>query len=298
LAQNHIKGCGCRFCAAGKTISNGEVTLANYISTITNNRRNIRDLLSGGEIDIVVDSKKIGIEYHGLYWHSFNRIETKHERYKHYNKLELALNNGYSLIQIYENEWLTKQEIVKSMLAIRLGMVSRRIYARNCSVIEVSDNTAADFFNTNHLQGHRKSTKYIGLVYKNELVVLASFSIIGGRCELIRFCSCLHTIVVGGLSKLIKRSCYSKIFTYVDRRYSSSASSYLAVNFQLVGTTPPGYCYCKGLKTFPRQMFQKHKLPGLLSDFCIDRTEAENMFANDYRRLWDAGHYKMEWCSQ
>ena len=41
--------------------------------------------------------------------------------------------------------------------------------------------------------------------------------------------------------------------------------------------------------------FQKHKLSGVLGLFDGSLTEAENMFMNGYRRLWDAGHIKYLW---
>lgn len=293
LAQNHLKGAGCRFCAASQTASAGERELYEYVSTLSPCHNN-REILNDMEIDIVSDSKMIGIEYHGLYWHSFNRTETKEERYRHYNKFELAKQNGYSLIQIYENEWLTKRLIIQSILMAKFGFSERKLYARKCDIVSMNDSEACLFFETNHLQGHRKSQRYLGLVSGDELVAAASFTVINGRCELIRFCNALRTHVVGGLSRLIKRSGYRNIFTYVDRRYSSGAESYIASGFNLLGITSPGYCYCRGLNVYSRQMFQKYKLREMLADFDDNRTEAQNMFRNGYRRIWDAGHYKAE----
>jgi hypothetical protein len=292
LAQNHFRGSGCRFCDAAKTSSKGESELAEFVGSICSCSRNDRSALDGEEIDILAG--RVGIEYHGVYWHSYNRPETREESYRHYHKLDKAVANGLSLIQIYETEWLNKPQIIKSMLRAKLGVIPRRIYARECSVSVRSESEMSEFFTVNHLHGHRKASHYLVLVYNGSVVAAASFTRINGRWELMRFCNMLDTIVVGGLGRLIKRSNLGNIFTYVDRRYSSSAASYCAAGFTSLGVTAPGYCYCKGQKLFPRQMFQKHKLHALLADYDPNRTESANMFANGYRRLWDAGHYRME----
>jgi len=40
---------------------------------------------------------------------------------------------------------------------------------------------------------------------------------------------------------------------------------------------------------------QKHKLHYKLPCFNNDVSESHNMFANGYRRIWDAGQLKLEW---
>lgn len=292
LAQNHLKGAGCRFCDSAKTSSKGEMELAEFVGSLTQCVRNDRNILDGQEIDIVAGN--VGIEYHGLYWHSYNRPETREESYRHYNKLDAALDKGFSLIQIYESEWRDKPQIVKSMLRSKLGLVKSRVYARDCVVTEPTEAEMKMFFDHNHLHGHRRSSRYLALEKGGCIVAAASFNNLHGRWELMRFCNLLDTMVVGGLSRLMKRSGLGSVFTYVDRRYSPTAAAYIAAGFVKRGVTPPGYSYCKGQKVYPRQMFQKHKLPGLLPDFKAELTEAQNMFANGYRRLWDAGHYKLE----
>ena len=291
LAQNHLRGHGCRFCDQQKTTSKGEEELAEFISQYAAVKRNCRDILDNSEIDIIVGN--VGFEYHGLYWHSYNRIETNSERYKHFNKLNEALLRNVELIQIYEDEWMQRRDIVKSMIKSKLGILDNRIYARKCRVINLEEKVASDFFNKNHLNGHRKAKIYLGLEYDGEIVSSASFSHTGKYWELIRFCSCLNISVAGGLSRLLSHSGLRNIFTYADRRYSPRASSYLSCGFKELGVTQPGYKYCKGLKTYSRQSYQKSKQSKLLPIFDASKTEAQNMFNNGYRRIWDAGHYRL-----
>jgi hypothetical protein len=268
--------------------------VADFIRSLSFNViNNDRSVLNGQEIDIFLPEANIGIEYHGIYWHSYNTTETALNKRRHFEKLNSSLNKGILLIQIYENEWLEKKNIVKSMVKSKLGQ-SNRLYARNCKVVGVSNKDAEAFFNANHLNGHRKSNLCIGLEYEGKIFAAASFHI-GSRNELMRFCNKLGYTVVGGLSRLIKNSGCDHVFTYADRRYSPMPTGYLSSGFKCIGLTQPGYCYCRGLKLYSRHNFQKHKLAAKLEVFDPSITEAENMFNAGYRRIWDAGHYKLIW---
>ena len=297
LAQNHLKGAGCRFCDAEKTASKAELEIAKYISQFTEISCNDRRF--GVEFDILAESKKLAVEYHGLYWHSYNHQETKVQRYSHHFKADVAAAAGYNLIQIYESEWLQRRAIVESMLLSKLGCCNNKIGARSCSLVSLSSNDADEFFYYNHLAGVRKAAANFALVYRDDILAAVSFNRKGDGVELIRFANKLNWTVAGGLSKLL---CYGLkqipatiISTFADRRYSSTAAAYRAVGFTYLGITAPGYCYCRGLKLYSRLCFQKHKLVDKLLTFDLKLTEAQNMFMNGYRRIWDAGHHKLTW---
>jgi hypothetical protein len=208
----------------------------------------------------------------------------------------VASRNGVRLLQFWEHEWLFKRDIVCSMITHRLGL-SQKIDPRALRISFEHD--PSDFFNNNHLQGNRPAKHYISLIdEENEIVMAASFS----RCrnnmfELIRMATRNNYCVRGGVSRLIsyfKRTINTPLMTYADARYSD-AGGYIAAGFSLQGITKPGYFYYhNNNKTIlSRQRCQKHKLHKLLSHFDNDLTEAENMFDNGYRRVWDAGHYKL-----
>ena len=66
--------------------------------------------------------------------------------------------------------------------------------------------------------------------------------------------------------------------------------------FEYIKNTSPNYFYTTGNKFLPlysRQQFQKHKLEKKLEDFNHNLSEAQNMFNNGFRRIWDAGHIKL-----
>ena len=46
-----------------------------------------------------------------------------------------------------------------------------------------------------------------------------------------------------------------------------------------------------------RHKFQKHKLESILNIYDHNLTEAQNMFDNGYRRIWDCGNLVYIWKS-
>jgi hypothetical protein len=57
----------------------------------------------------------------------------------HLNKTELCEQKGIRLIHIFEDEWLNKQDIVKSRLKNILGLTENKVYGRKCQVKEISN---------------------------------------------------------------------------------------------------------------------------------------------------------------
>ena len=104
--------------------------------------------------------------------------------------------------------------------------------------------------------------------------------------------------VIGGASKLFSN--FLKIYnplsviSYADRRYSGG-NLYKSLGFSFKENTRIGYFYIKniGTKTYKkvsRVSAQKHKLPKFLEKFDENLTEVENMFLNEYRRVWNCGN--------
>lgn len=97
--------------------SNSEEELYNYIKSIDESaERNKRFYFDGKmyrEADIIIESRKLIFEYDGLYWHAEGVADTKYnllEKTEFFNKL------GYSVIHIFEDEWLFKKDIIKLMI--------------------------------------------------------------------------------------------------------------------------------------------------------------------------------------
>ena len=130
------------------------------------------------------------------------------------------------------------------------------------------------------------------------LACVIGFNKIGdGVYNCSRFCNRKFYTVTGGagrlLSKFIREVSPKSIISFADRRYSNGGL-YFKLGFRLLYITNPNYFYVKNGRLFSRMRFQKHKLVKLLDSFDEKLSEADNMFNNGYRRIWDAGNLKFE----
>ena len=284
-------------------ISTDETAIFKYIQSIYADKDIIQSdtsLIKPKELDIVIPSKKIAIEFNGCFWHSerFNK-----DINYHLNKTNLCNNIGYRLIHIFEDEWESKQQIVKNKLKSLLGKVHKKIYARKCEVKEITCHIKDIFLEKYHIQGTDKSSIKLGLFYKNRLVAVMTF---GKRrfddkegFELIRYTTIFNFSILGGAGKLLAyfRKLYpgETIISYADKRWSTG-NLYKQLGFTLIRESIPNYWYLKEHHSvrLSRQQFQKHKLKKLLHIFDENASEVENMHNNGYFRIWDCGNYVFE----
>jgi hypothetical protein len=132
---------------------------------------NDRNILNGKELDIFIPEKNIAIEFNGLYWHS----ELFKGKTYHQEKTKLCNSQDIDLIHIFEDDWIYRKEIVKSIISNRIGLIKDKIWARNCRISNVSPQEAKSFLNENHIQGFVGSSIRIGLFHNGELVSLMTF---------------------------------------------------------------------------------------------------------------------------
>lgn len=253
-----------------------------------------RKILNGLELDIYLPSYNLGIEFNGIYWHS----ELFKENNYHLNKSLICQENNIQLMHIWEDEWIFKQNIVKSIILNKLGFIKDKIYARKCVIKEVKDSKLVrKFLDDNHIQGYSSSSIQLGLYLNNELVSLMTF---GKRMikkniefELIRFCNKLNTNVIGASSKLFKYFInnydFSDLISYSDFRLFDG-KMYEMLGFEKTHLSTPEYYWCKGVDRHHRSKFMKHKL--VKEGYDINKTELEIMHERGYYRLFGSGQYK------
>jgi hypothetical protein len=281
-----------------------EQEVINFLSLyipITDIMVNSRTVISPHELDIFIPHKNIAIEINGIYWHS---ELMGRDRYYHLNKHNMCKDRGIQLLQIYDNEWNTSNELVKSRILSKLGL-NQSLYARKCNVVTITNAVAKQFLQINHIQRHAHSSVNIGLIHNNILVAVLTL----GKSrfdtkiewELIRYASMMNINVVGGASKLlsyfIKEYVPSTIISYSDNRWNTG-NMYKALGFGYSHSSKPNYFYFHQNKTnilHSRIIFQKHKLPTLLDTFDSGMTEWENMINNGYNRIWDCGNSVWIW---
>lgn len=237
--------------------SKGELEIREYIESLgfNTNKYVIGKDHNRFELDIYVKEKNLAVEYNGCYYHASNGINHRGKNY-HFNKNVIAYKEGIELIQVWEDQWKNQKEIIKDIIAARLGIIrGEKIYARKCEIRDVSTADYREFCNKYHVQGYRSASIKLGLYYKNELVQIASFnkarqysynSIDKYEYEWVRGCISSNNKVVGGTSKLLKHfiDTYkpNNILCFSDWNLFSG-KGYEEAGFQLEGYTGPDKFY-------------------------------------------------------
>lgn len=239
----------------------------------------------------------------------------------YYNKLlnsselfleKLEIFNRYSneikTINIFEDQWLDRKEVVKSRL-LNLLNKSKRVYARKCVIKEVSYKEKKEFIDENHLQGDVRSRVNLGLYYEDELISIMTLGGLRknlgqvskeGSYELLRFCNKLNVSNIGGASKLFKYFInnyeVSNVISYADRSWSSG-ELYEKMNFTKSETKIiPNYFYIIDGTRKNRFGYRKDIL--VSAGFDKNMTEVAIQHSRGYYRIFDLGSYKYEWSSE
>ena len=276
--------------------SKDEQDLVKFIKSIFYDEiiENDRNIISPKELDIYIPSKKVAIEFDGLYWHS-----TEHQKNKNYHldKTIMCEEKGIRLIHIFEDEWKYRKDIVKSIIGSSLGVYKEKIFARKCEVKEINDYIFRKFCNENHIQGECNSSERLGLFYNGELVQCVGFGksrFTRNETELLRMVTKLNTQVIGGFSKLMKY--YNKeCISYVDRRLFNG-NGYLSSGFEKILINKPNYYYTKKFERFYRMNFTKKNIAKKFpKEFDESLTEEQNMEKLGYYRIYDCGTIKVKY---
>ena len=291
--------------------SKGETEIKEFIESLgfeVSKGKN-RKLLDGKEIDLIIDNTDICIEYNGLYYHTEKMGKTSSY---HLNKTIECNQIGYKLIHIFEDEWKTKQDLVKTKLKHLLKVNNGiKIGGRNIVVKKINNEDKSFFLKQNHIQGNDKSNIFYGGYYNNELVGVMTFNYKrnmtknnDGEYELSRFATKQDFIVIGLASKILKqfKNDYlpKSIISFADRRWTIDSNSNLYTNlgFNLVSITKPTYYYYNSkmdrYKRFHKFGFGKNNLKKRFPNLDYNKTEKELTDELGYDKIWDCGLFKYE----
>lgn len=288
--------------------------------------RNDKTILGNLELDIVISDKRVAIEFNGVYWHSEKTTCRGTAQSRHNVKYKRCKKAGYQLLQIWEDDWNDRRNIVIRLIASKLGVIDKlplvitdehyiqRYGARELQCVEVDGRDARVFLEENHIQGFSAATKHFGLMTKSGiLVALISCRASGangratraqGVWEITRYATCGQ--VVGGFGKLLKYATnalredgaiVSKWVTFSDNTISSG-EMYRTLGFEDCKHLSPDYRYVGGFtkqKRIAKEFFQKKRFrddPRLL--FEEDLTERQLAELNGLYRIWDAGKIRWE----
>lgn len=278
-------------------ISRGHQEMMDYLTSLGINYKCNDRITIGEEMDIYIPELKIGIEYNGIYTHHERLEETTHckrkDRTYHIGKFNKARDKGIHLMQFWDVQWERKQDIVKSIIASKVG-ATNKLYARKCEIIEVPTGECNKFLDENHLQGSDRASIRYGLIYDGELVAAMTFCKSrynkNYEWELSRFAGKKFTTIVGGFSKLLKhfrKNHSGSIISYSDSMWSLG-EAYQNNGFSKLKENPAGYHYVSLNKfcIYHRSNFRKDKI----TTPDDPRTEREIMVENGYKIIWDCGN--------
>lgn len=267
-ARNHIRGADCPDCARGQ--SRLELMVTDWADSLgLPYERRVRGILGRKEIDIWFPNQRVGVETHGLWWHTEDNVGNLHAV-----KAALAVNAGVRLVQLFEDELTTRWDACVGRLSSLLG-IQERVGARETVCRSISAREARAFLDRWHLQGAGHMTGiYYGLFHGGDLISVMTFGSVRdgstaarstpGEYELVRF-SATKT-VVGGFTKLLKNFIrdYSpkKIVSFSDMMHSEGAV-YRSNGFILTATSSSQYWWIEGPNgkvRISRYQTQKHRL--------------------------------------
>ena len=249
-ASYFILGDGhCEKCTTN--ISKPEREVYEWVKTLCPDaEQSVRNVPNVSEIDVLVRSKGVGVEFNGHWWHSVQCLTRKDEKTGrsrmtyaeakkfHYLKSFWAEKAGIRLIHIWDYEWADekKQKVLKNIILGALGMLPERYYARNTVCNHYERGCArwaelGEFFENNNIQGNRGGSHVFTLEDEDGRVLMAyKFGRpSGGRAkklyeyEMVRGASAPGVQVVGGASKLWKH--------FLDTLHPHSVVYYIDYNY-------------------------------------------------------------------
>ena len=268
-----------------------------------------RQMLIGKEIDILIESKKIGIEFDGLVWHTEWFGNKKHDY--HLEKTIKCNEKGYGLIHIFEDEYVCHKKIVLSKIKHILGIKDAKpnAFGRKCIIKEIYKYDAERFLNEYHIQGFSTATVYLGAFFGENLVGVMAFkngNLRNKSWELTRFATNDNFNCVGVGGKLfkyfVKKYGPYMIHSFADRRWTIDINNnlYTKLGFKIGSINAPDYRYydrhssANKFKRFHKMYYSKKKMSKKYG-FPLTMTETEMAKAIGLDRIWDCGLIKYVW---
>ena len=277
----------CPICGREST-SQFEREIADYVRTelgvvcsISN-----KTVISPLELDIVIPNHNLAIEANGLYWHSEAAGKS---RFYHSYKTKMCNTAGYRLIHIFEDEWIERRDICKQYICAALGLSGKAII--HAKVDKVSYTAASEFLTANHILGCGSVTDICYAAYnENDIIAVMTFKQYKSGFILERYAAkdsvLEHCIVL--FNRFVKDYSPSSIISYMDLRWETDAL-YNRLGFMHLGVTLPNYWYVKGTARIHRNKLR-------LTEEDSHNNEYELRKQQGYKRIWDCGYSKWEWC--
>lgn len=274
-------------------VSRGQLEVYDFVKMLTPTVfLSDRTMISPLEIDVLVPGR-LAIEFDGLWWHSDRFKPTGYAT----QKMKACKDAGLHLFSIFEDEWVHKQEIIKSMIKHRLGCASQSIGARKCKIVELSTQDRRKFMNDNHLDGDVNSTIAWGLEFDGKMVAALSLrrpfhKTNADFYEVARFCLAHDVNIQGALSRLSRHALRWSLsqgkvglLTYVDERIGH-ANGYIKAGFKVKHETQPRFYWTDFCNRFDRFSVRANSKEGI--------TEAMAAQEKGVTKIWSCPNLVLE----
>lgn len=234
---------GAAYCCDKKGISILEKEIVtfikkNYTGEVKTSSRNI---INPFELDIYLPELNLAFEFDGLYWHS-NVFKSADY---HLNKTKMCKEKKIKLIHIFEDEWLEKKDLVKSKILSLINSYKLVISASKTKINCLTKEEKDFFLAKNSLEGTKRSSTSISLIYKNEIIASMGFSKTADKKKFNMnfFIIKNETKVFGAFSKMLKAFLSNKdegteVISQIDRRWSDG-HVYIKNGFELIKEIKP-----------------------------------------------------------
>jgi hypothetical protein len=247
-----------------------------WFNTCDNKRR---------EYDIYIPSKKLAIEYHGLIWHSEKVISGTRD----YNKYQASIIRYDRLIQVYQDEWENKQDVIKQLILQAIDGKHRGKGKRvvpSYSVEYITPPEARSFLDAHHYLG--AASGCLTVIARHGGAVVGVWVFMKREKGVVIFHRASwdsnfkawnpHQKALKLAIPELKSLGFNKIVTFSDNRLFTGAM-YPKLGFSFEKELPPDYSYTNGI-------IRKSKYTFRVRAGVNEKSEAE---AKGWYRIWDSG---------
>ncbi len=214
----------------------------------------------------------------------------------HWDKTKLAIENGFRCMHIFD--W---DNLEKILMLIKPKFT---IYARKCTIREVSEVEGNEFLNIYHLQNTvRGQSIRLGLYYNEQLVEIMTF----GKprynkhyqWELLRLCSHSDYKIIGGASRLFKRFINTispeSIISYCDLS-KFSGSVYNSLRMKLDHKSNPAKVWSKKNERITDNLLRQRGYDQLFgTEYGTGVSNEALMLENGWLPVYDCGQAVYTW---
>lgn len=236
--------------------SNLEIDFKSFLEKYNIEYKQYDKSILGGNKEIDFLCGNIGFEINDIATHNSQSVKTdgyKHPKY-HLEKTLLAQQNNVKLIHIWE--WELRNELIWSKLSQwilnELNGNKVKVDLSQCSICNINQSIANQFFNLYDIDEIKKYDYYIGIYYDNELICVLSINKTGESHIVLKY-----NYLLSDDQKLLLNLCerigISKLISKCDLS-KDNGDTLKQLGFILVDSIEPNVIWCNNkMETFKEQ---------------------------------------------